>query len=421
MRFKILGVVIFLAQLLVSSIHAQDNSVITGKIINSEDNEPLPFASIRLKNHPIGTISNENGDFDFYIPKSKRTDTLSISFIGFNSYEVPLIHINRKLEILLTPSSNVLDEVILNQKDPLDYIKKALERLPDNYPQEEYQTLAYYREKFIENGAIINKEEAVFKTYYPKPGDSAKNQHLLLLYKPEENPQQFQFMREWFEAKQEKKKKKAIKKGEEFDEEEYDSDMDMDLGGPESVINLDINNERDNYLNPKHFNKYEYSFGEETSLNGERLVTVNFKAKRTIDHKKDSGKILINTEDYAIVSIEQTGKFSIPFVVKPILFVIGLKIENPTFNTVISYQKYKDKWYPQLFRWDAKINLTKRHTFDANENSDINIGQVFFINEVDSIASPIDEPHRFDEEEDMAEQVYNDLNLEWGQLNVIKD
>ena len=151
------------------------------------------------------------------------------------------------------------------------------------------------------------------------------------------------------------------------------------------------------------------------------MVTINFKAKRTIDHKKDSGKILINTEDYAIVSIEQTGKFSVPFVVKPILFVIGLKIENPTFNTVISYQKYRDKWYPQLFRWDAEINLTKRHTFDANEISDINIGQVFFINKVDSIANPIDESHRFDEEEDMADQVYNDLNLSWKQLNVIKD
>jgi hypothetical protein len=404
-----------------SGIYAQENSVITGKIINGEDKEPLPFASIRLKNHPIGTITNEEGEFDFYVPKSKRNDTLNISFIGFNSYEVPLTSISRELEIILTPSSNVLDEVILTEKNPLDYIKKALEKLPENYPQDPYQSIAYYREKFIENGAVINKEEGVFKTYYPKAGDSAKNQHQLMLYEPEENPQQFQFMREWFEAKQEKRKKKAIKKGEEFDEEEYDSDMDMDFGGPETVIDLDINNEQDNYLNPKHFKKYEYSFGDETSLNGERLVTINFKAKKTIDHKKDAGKILINTEDYAIVSIEQTGKFSIPFIVKPILFVIGLKIQNPTFNTVISYQKYKDKWYPQLFRWDAKIKLTKKHTFDPNENSDINIGQVFFINELDSIASPISEAQRFDENEAMEGQVYNDLNLQWGELNVIKD
>lgn len=421
MRFKCLVALLILTQTITLSVSAQDNSVISGKIINGEDKEPLPFASIRLKNHPIGTISNENGDFDFYIPKSKRNDTLSISFIGFNSYEVPLAHIDRKLEIVLRPSTNVLDEIILTEKDPLEYIKKALEKLSENYPQDDYQTIAYYREKFIENGAVINKEEGVFKTYYPYAKDSSKNQHQLLLYRPEEDPQQFQFMREWFEEKQEKRKKKAIKKGEEFDEEEYDSDMDMGLGGPESVIDLDINNERDNYLNPKHFKKYEYSFGDETSLNGERLVTINFKAKRTIDHMKDSGKILINTEDFAIVSIERKGKFSIPFIVKPILFVIGLKIANPTFSTVISYQKYKEKWYPQLFRWDAKINLTKRHTFDANEHSDINIGQVFFINELDSIASPIDDSYRFKEDEDMGEQVYNDLDLQWGELNIIKD
>lgn len=421
MRFYILCMFFLLLQTIDSGIYAQDNSVITGRIINGEDKEPLPFASIRLKNHPIGTISNEEGEFDFYIPKSKRNDTLNISFIGFNSYEVPLANIDRKLEIVLTPSSNVLDEVILTEKNPLDYIKKALERLPENYPQDPYQSIAYYREKFIENGAVINKEEGVFKTYYPEAGDSAKNQHQLLLYKPEENPQQFQFMREWFEAKQAKRKKKAIKKGEEFDEDEYDSDMDMDFGGPESVIDLDINNEKDNYLNPKYFKKYEYSFGDETSLNGERLVTINFKAKRTIDHMRDEGKILINSEDYAIVSIERKGKFSIPFMVKPILFVIGLKIQNPTFNTVISYQKYKDKWYPQLFRWDAKINLTKKHTFDPNEISDINIGQVFLINEIDSTASPVAESKRFEENEDMDGQVYNDLNLEWGGLNVIKD
>jgi hypothetical protein len=311
--------------------------------------------------------------------------------------------------------------VILTEKDPLDYIKKALEKLSENYPQNDYQTLAYYREKFLENDAVINKEEGVFKTYYPKVMDSADNQHQLLLYEPEENPQQFQFMREWFEKKQEKRKKKAIKKGEEFDEEEYSDDMKMDFGGPETVLDLDINKKRDYYLDPKHFKKYEYSFGEETSLNGERLVTINFNAKRSIDHKKDSGKILINTEDYAIVSIEQTGKFNIPFLVKPILFVIGLKIENPTFSTVINYQKFREKWYPQLFRWDARINLTKKHTFDANENSNINIGQVFFINEIDSLATPIPEQKRFESDTDMGEQVYNDINLGWEGLNVIKD
>ncbi len=414
------GIVIFFS-IFSLSIFAQSKSVVSGLITNKETNEPLPFASVTLKNYSIGTISNENGEFDFYIPKSKRNDTISVSFIGFNTYLIPLQNISSSLKIELQAANNVLDEVVLSQLSPLDYIKRALDNLDQNYPQDPYQSIAYYRQKFIENGAVINKDEGVFKTYYPEQIDSSKNQHQLLLYKPTENPQQFQFMREWIEKKESKQRKKAKKKGEEYDEEEYDGNIDMDLGGPESVIDLDINHDKDNYLIPKYFNKYEYTFGDETTLNGETLVTILFKAKRKIDYMKDSGKILINRENYAIVYIEQTGKFSIPFIIRPILFTIGLKIQNPTFSKTISYQKFKERWYPKLFRWDANIKLTKRHTFDANENSDINIGQVFLINKIDSIANSISETKRFDADEDMENQVYNDLNIQWKELNIVKD
>lgn len=404
-----------------SSLFSQNNSVISGTISNKENNEMLPFASISLKNHPIGVISNEDGEFDFYIPESKRNDTLLVSFIGFNSYEIPLKIIKNPITIELQPANNVLDEVVLSQLTPLDYIKRALDNLTENYPQDPYQSIAYYRQKFIENNQIINQEEAVFKTYYPSPKDTTKNQHQLLLFNPAENPQQFQFMREWIEKKSAKAKKKADKRGEEYDEDEYDGDIKMDFGGPQSVIHLDINHDKGNYLNDKEFKKYEYTFGDETSLNGEPLVTILFTAKRSIDHIKDSGKILISRESYAIVSIESTGKFNIPFLIKPILFTLGLGISNPHFSTTINYQKFKDKWYPNLFRWDAKVNLTKRYMFDSNEKSDINIGQVFLINKIETIGVPIPTEKRFDDREDIKSQVYNDINIQWNELNVLKN
>ena len=412
---------IFFLILLSIPVFSQNSSVISGVISNKETKEPLPFASISLKNYALGTISNENGEFDFYIPQSKRNGTIVISFIGFNSYEIPISSIKDKVYINLQPSNNILDEIVLSEITPLDYIQRALDNLDQNYPQDPYQSIAYYREKFIENGAIINKKEGVFKTYYPNPIDTVKNQHQLILYKPVENPQQFQFMREWIEEKEAKRKKKADKKGETYDEDEYDGTIDMDLGGPESVIDLDINQDIDNYLKPKYFKKYEYTFGEETILDGERLVTINFKAKKKIDHMKDSGKILISKDTYAIVLIEQTGKFSIPFIIRPILFTIGLKIGNPYFSKTISYQKFKEKWYPKLFRWDANINLTKRHTFEANEHSAINIGQVFSINKLDSTATSIPKDKIFDTGEDMENQIYNDLNLNWDEINVVRD
>lgn len=404
-----------------SLVFSQNKNLISGSIKHQENNEPLPFASITLKNSAIGTISNENGAFDFYIPKNNQKDTLVISYIGFNSYLIALEQIKNPLEIKLEPANNVLNEIVLSQFTPLDYIKKALENLEQNYPQDSYQSIAYYRQKFIENEQIINKEEAVFKTYYSKQKDTAKNQHQLLLYKPAENPQEFQFMREWIEKKSAKAKKKADKKGEVYEEDEYDGKLKADFGGPQTILNLDINQEKGNYLKLKEFKKYEYTFGDETSLNGEPLVTVLFKAKSAIDHIKDEGKILISRESYAIVSIESKGKFSIPFLIKPVLFAMGLNISNPNFKTTINYQKIADKWYPNLFRWDAKISLTKKHMFDANENSAVNVGQLFLINKIDSVGTPVSKEKLFAADKDLKDQVFNDLNLQWSGLNIVKD
>ncbi len=402
---------------------SQGKYLVSGTISDKETLEPLPFASITLKNHAIGTISNEIGKFDFFIPKSMLDDTLSVSFIGYNTFKIPINHIRGKLDIRLSSAQNVLDEVVLSNLSPLELIKKAIEKIPENYPQEPYGSLAYYREKFIENGKIIDKKEAVFKTYYYKNRDTLKTDHQLLLYRPAENPQKFQFMRTWIEKQKAKDKKRAEKKGIEYKEEDNDGSVDIDFGGPKAVIDLDISNEKkkNNFLNPKYFDKYEYTFGEDSYFNGERLLAINFKAKKSIDHIKDRGRILISKENYAIVLIEVSGKFNIPFIIKPVLFAIGISIKDPKFSQVIRYQKFKGLWYPKLFRWDAGIKLVKRHMFDDNEVSKIKIGQVFSINSFSSEATDIPEERRFDPNKKMEKQIYNDAGLDWNEINVVKD
>ena len=325
-------IILFLFFLFLAPASAQDNYTVEGIIFAKETREPLSFASISLKNFALGTISNEQGKFDIYIPKSMRQDTLLVSYIGFNSYEIPLKNIQEPISVPLETANNVLDEIVLSNLSPLEYIKMALKYMESNAPQAPFDTQAYYREKFIENGKIIDKNEAVFKTYYPSYGDSSKNQHQLVLFKPAENRQQFQFMREWIDERAAKEKKKADKKGEVYDEEKYDGNIDIDFGGPQSVIDLDIyHGDAANYLNPKHYNKYEYSFGDETSLYGEALVTVIFKSKKSIENIRDSGKILISKDNYAIAQVQTSGKFSLPFLVRPVFFALGLKVENPSF------------------------------------------------------------------------------------------
>jgi len=424
---KIVSPYIVFFTLVFSFAYSQDKSVVSGIITNIEDNSPLPFASVTLKNYPIGTLSNENGEFDFYIPKSKQIDTIQVSFIGFNNYEIPITSNLNDLKIKLQPSNEVLDEVVLSELSPLEYIKKARENIDKNYQQDPFQTIAYYREKLIENNQTISKREGVFKTQYTATVDTSKNQHQLLLYKPTQNLQNFKFMRKWIDKRIEKEtkkaKKKAKKKGEVF-EDDFDFDRDMNMGGPETIINVaDIRNgsSNNNFLNPKHFKKYEYSFGDEKNFNGEVLVTIHYKALKKIESIKDQGIILISKDDYAIALIEGSGVLTVPVLAKPLIFLAGLSISNPQFRNTVSYQKYKDKWYPKLFRWDATISLKKSHVFSENEHADLKIGQVFFINQLEYISTTIPKEKRFDSSKNMKEQVYNDLNISWEGMNVIKE
>lgn len=65
---------------------AQNGKIkITGKVLD-ENNQPLPGASINLKNSNQTTITDFDGKFDFFVPNEKAT--LSISFIGYKTKEI---------------------------------------------------------------------------------------------------------------------------------------------------------------------------------------------------------------------------------------------------------------------------------------------------------------------------------------------
>lgn len=53
---------------------------ISGKVRSSEDNSPIPGASVIVKGTTNGAYTNENGDYQLTVPSNA---TLLFSFIGF--------------------------------------------------------------------------------------------------------------------------------------------------------------------------------------------------------------------------------------------------------------------------------------------------------------------------------------------------
>ena len=66
-------------------IHSQEKTI-TGKVWNFENNEPLPYVNIGIKNKTVGTVSNNNGLFNLSLnDKVSSKDTVIFSYIGFKT------------------------------------------------------------------------------------------------------------------------------------------------------------------------------------------------------------------------------------------------------------------------------------------------------------------------------------------------
>ncbi|KJF41852.1 SusC/RagA family TonB-linked outer membrane protein [Draconibacterium sediminis] len=87
---------------------AQVRSV-SGTVLNSEDNSPIPGVSVSVKGTTVGTVTNIDGVYSFDIPTDAQT--IVFSFVGMKTVEMPatgsVINVNLESDVL------GLDEVIV--------------------------------------------------------------------------------------------------------------------------------------------------------------------------------------------------------------------------------------------------------------------------------------------------------------------
>ncbi|HSN49938.1 MAG TPA: carboxypeptidase-like regulatory domain-containing protein, partial [Bacteroidales bacterium] len=93
--------------LFVLTTRAQD-SMISGRVTDEVTTEPLPFVNIGLKDQPVGTYSDENGNFELALPHG--THVVLFSYVGYSTIE-KTISVNGKKAILNVTLRNVSKEL----------------------------------------------------------------------------------------------------------------------------------------------------------------------------------------------------------------------------------------------------------------------------------------------------------------------
>ena len=154
------------ASLAADSTDAGRIKYITGKIIDEATSEPLPFATIALKNTGKGTVTNNNGDFGLKITSDYIDDTLSVSYLGFIVREIPVkkafgnnFTISMKREYIAIP------EIIIKSQNPQDIISRALKAIPQNYGDTPALMTGFYREGVLKKSELQTYTEAILEIY----------------------------------------------------------------------------------------------------------------------------------------------------------------------------------------------------------------------------------------------------------------
>ncbi len=88
---------------------AQSQKTITGTVLSSEDNMPLPGASVIEKGTNNGTSTDFDGKFSLNV--ASDATTLVVSFIGFQEQEVTITE--GELTITLLVDANALEEIVV--------------------------------------------------------------------------------------------------------------------------------------------------------------------------------------------------------------------------------------------------------------------------------------------------------------------
>lgn len=130
---------LFLLLFFTAKTEAQsNNATVYGKITATEGGEPLEMVNISIKNFPIGTTTNREGEFLLRIP-AKRKVVLVFSMLGFETIEREILaRTEEKMEISLslTKSTLEIDQVTVSgerkNKGNLSRIDpKFLNNMPD--------------------------------------------------------------------------------------------------------------------------------------------------------------------------------------------------------------------------------------------------------------------------------------------------
>lgn len=367
---------------------------ISGVVKDRSDKSTLSYATISIPGNGAATVSNADGEFTFKIKEPVENATMKVSHLGYdNAY----IRLDSKTQVSrtvwLTPSGNMLDEVIISGREPRSLVEEAIDKIPANYISEHCLLTGFYRENARKRKRYINVAEAVVrldKSSYAGGMEDDKVQILkgrrLASPKPSDTL--------------------AVKL----------------LGGPTSAVYLDIVKNPDLLLSRETLPLYDFHMEENVTINERPQYVVSFRPNRVLPYALYHGKLYIDRDRLSFTRAEFNLDISDRYKATQAILhkkPRGLRFKPVEVSYLVNYTEHDGKSYLSYVRnsirfkcdWRRKLFSTGYTVLSEMAVTDFQI----------TPAGQIPSRDAFSEKEVFSDNaaLFFDKDF-WGSYNIIK-
>lgn len=308
---------------------------INGKVIDDETSEPLPFATIALKNKGRGTVTNNNGTFTMKITPELMGDTLTVSYLGYMGRELAVVNaFDDKLTIRIGREFISIPEIIIRNQNPVEIINKCLKSIQHNYGDNPALMTGFYREGVLKKTELQTYSEAILRIYKSSYAPTLLNDQI------------------------------KIYKSRKIENTDRKDTLAIRLkAGLSTCLELDGAKNTFDFLSRDAIGDYSYRMTDIVTYDDETAYVIDFEQHENVELPLFKGTIYINTVDYGILNAE--------FEINPKL-ISKMKNSFVTANThgfetwptsvkySVTYRKMQNRYFLNHVRGDLIFTSSQK-------------------------------------------------------------
>jgi hypothetical protein len=292
----------------------------SGEVIDGNTNRPLESVNISLLGLNLSTVTNSEGKFVLKVPIEFIDSKLLASFLGYNSYAIPLSELNSDNNTIeLFSAVTQLSEVNISAfKDARALVKRVFDERDERLQNESVIMTAFYRETIKRRRRNVSLTEAVVDIY-KEPYSSLQ--------------------------------KDAIELGKARKSTDYrrlDTLSVKLMGGPYSTVYLDVMKYPEYLFSDDKIDNYSFEFKEPSKIGNRQVFNVFFRSSKRGLNLYYRGNLYIDTQTLALVRADYNIDLSDKSRTKNLLVKrkpSDVVVEPLEARYKVDYRVSGNKWY----------------------------------------------------------------------------